>query len=152
MHSEYTVEGTPRRIQQLKKDGLLTPEQVTRLHQGRYMFINVWRSLDEKMPVAGFPLALCDAKSVAPKDMCLYELHFPDRIGENYSLTFNPHHQWFCYPKMTMDECLVFKVFDKEESGTRFVFHTAFNDSHTSSICCPRRSIEIRTIAFIDDV
>ena len=71
---------------------------------------------------------------------------------------------------MTKDECLLFKVFDtKENGGPRFVFHTAFDEptmltmptadedngatlsSVTSSPLPPRKSIEVRTIAFFDN-
>ena len=31
--------------------------------------------------------------------------------------------KWYYYPKLTKDECLVFKVYDKKEDGPRFVFH-----------------------------
>ena len=51
---------------------------------------------------------------------------------------------------MTMDECMVFKVYDKKEDGPRFVFHTAFDDPLTPENAPPRRSIEVRTIAFFD--
>ena len=37
-----------------------------------------------------------------------------DRVGENYSLKFSSAHKWYYYPEMTKDECLVFKVYDKQ--------------------------------------
>ena len=40
------------------------------------------------------------------------------------------------------------QVFDKKEDGTRFVFHTAFDDPSTPADAPPRVSIETRTIAF----
>ena len=52
---------------------------------------------------------------------------------------------------MTKDECLVFKVYDKKADGPRFVFHTAFDDPRTPADAPPRKSIEVRTIAFYDD-
>ena len=55
-------------------------------------------------------------------DKFLYEIRFPDRTGENYSLRHNRSHKWSYYPRMTKDECLVFKVYDKKPDGTRFVF------------------------------
>ena len=39
-----------------------------------------------------------------------YELIFPDRVGQNYSLKFSEEHKWYYYPKMMKEECLVFKV------------------------------------------
>ena len=79
-----------------------------------------------------------------------YELRFPDRTGENYSLRHSRAHRWYYFPRQTKDECLVFKVYDKKEDGPRFVFHTAFDDPSSPPDAPPRRSIEARAIAFFD--
>ena len=42
------------------------------------------------MQVLQQPLAVCDERSVPESDRFLYELRFPDRTGENYSLTLIP--------------------------------------------------------------
>merc|ERR1712050_154387 len=102
-------------------------------------------------PVERFPLAVCDTRSVPPEDRFLYKLFFPDRTGENYSLKYNEQHKWVYYPHMVKDECLIFKVYDKQEDGPRFCFHTAFDDPLTTSSSPARQSIEIRSIAFFDD-
>ena len=65
-------------------------------------------------------------------------------------LRYNENHKWYYYPKMAKDECLVFKVYDKKEDGPRFVFHTAFDDPSSPPNAPPRKSIEVRTIAFFD--
>ena len=78
------------------------------------------------------------------------ELIFPDRVGENYSLKHSEGHRWYFYPEQTRDECLIFKVFDKKEDGPRFVFHTAFDDPSSPASAPPRRSIEVRSVAFFD--
>ena len=96
------------------------------------------------------PLAVCDENSVPEDDRFLYELRFPDRTGENYSLQHSSSHAWYYYPRQTKDECLVFKVYDKKEDGPRFVFHTAFADPLTPADAPPRKSIEVRAIAFYD--
>merc|ERR1711907_137048 len=102
-------------------------------------------------PVMQKPLAVCDENSVPEGDKFLYELAFPDRTGENYSLRFNEAHKWYYYPEMEQEECLVFKVYDKKEDGPRFVFHTAFDDPRTPADAPARNSIECRTIAFFDN-
>ena len=52
---------------------------------------------------------------------------------------------------MAKDECLLCKVYDKSEDGRpRFVFHTAFDDPSSPPYAPPRKSIEVRTIAFFD--
>lgn len=141
VHCDYTAEGAPRRLKQLGDEGIysllkgrdLTASEVDALAAGRFAFINVWRSIDDAHPVSRSPLAVCDENSIAEADKFKYELRFPDRTGENYSLKFSEAHEWFYYPQMTMDECLVFKVFDSAEDGEpRFVFHSAFDDPATS--------------------
>jgi hypothetical protein len=52
---------------------------------------------------------------------------------------------------MTQDECLVFKVFDKREDGSRFTFHTAIDDPTTPEDVPHRESIEIRAIACFNE-
>ena len=159
VHCDYTHDGAPRRLLQLGDAGIfshlkgrdLTADEVAALAAGRFAFINVWRSIDPDRPVARNPLAVCDENSIDDDDKFLYELRFPDRTGENYSLKHSDAHAWYYYPDMTADECLIFKVFDKKPDGPRFVFHTAFDDPRTTDASPPRKSIEIRTIAFYDD-
>merc|ERR1719217_936636 len=121
---------------QLGKDGIysrirgrtLTEEDVAELASRRFAFINVWRSISDEAPGMQKPLAVCDENSVLDNDRFLYELIFPDRVGENYSLKFSDKHMWYYYPKQTKDEVLVFKVYDKKKDGVRFAFHTAFEE------------------------
>eukprot|EP00747_Dinoflagellata_sp_TGD_P181270 gnl/TRDRNA2_/TRDRNA2_35054_c0_seq1.p1 gnl/TRDRNA2_/TRDRNA2_35054_c0~~gnl/TRDRNA2_/TRDRNA2_35054_c0_seq1.p1 ORF type:complete len:296 (+),score=39.75 gnl/TRDRNA2_/TRDRNA2_35054_c0_seq1:144-1031(+) len=158
VHCDYTADGAPRRLMQLSKEGIfsrirsriLTEAEVGELAAGRFAFINVWRSIDREHPVEQKPLAVCDERSVDPKDRFLYQLLFPDRTGENYSLRFSENHMWYYYPRMKVDDCLIFKVYDKKEDGPRFVFHSAFDDPSTPADAPPRKSIEIRAIAFFD--
>ena len=128
----------------------LTEDEVAELAAGRFAFINVWRSIDDEHPVMQQPLAVADENSVPDEDKFIYELRFPDRTGENYSLQHSIKHEWFYYPRQTKDECLVFKVYDKKEDGPRFVFHTAIDDPLTPPNAPPRKSIEVRAIAFFE--
>mmetsp|Transcript_5730 Transcript_5730/g.11258 ORF Transcript_5730/g.11258 Transcript_5730/m.11258 type:complete len:604 (+) Transcript_5730:71-1882(+) len=159
VHCDYTATGAPRRLSQLGKEGIysklrnrmLTEEDVAELAAGRFAFINVWRSIDDDFPcVMQKPLAVCDESSVPDDDRFLYQLRFPDRTGENYSLRHSSQHKWYYYTRQKKDECLVFKVYDKKQDGPRFVFHTAFEDPMTPADAPPRRSIEVRAIAFFD--
>merc|ERR1712107_302662 len=124
-------------------------DEVLELATRRFAFINVWRNIADE-PVQRLPLAVCDTNTVPVTDHFLYELIFPDRVGENYSLKFNEEHKWYYYPNTVKDECLVFKVHDQLEVGPRFTFHTAFDDPLTPESAPARRSIEIRSIAFFD--
>jgi hypothetical protein len=159
VHCDYTAESAPRRLALLGKQGvysrvrkrMLTEEDVAKLARGRYAFVNVWRSISDQAPVMQAPLAVCDEASVdAQRERFLYQLRFPERTGETYSLRHSANHRWFYYPRMTKDECLLFKVFDKKEDGPRFVFHTAINDPLAPENPPSRRSIEVRAIAFFE--
>lgn len=158
VHCDYTADSAPRRLMQFAKTGVyshirkrrLTEDDIKDLASRRFAFINVWRSISE-FPVEKKPLACCDTRSTPAKDHFLYELIFPDRVGENYSLKFRDTHQWYYYPRMNKDECLIFKVYDKKEDGPRFTFHTAFDDPLTTANSPARHSIEIRSIAFFDN-
>ena len=150
VHCDYTAEGAPRRLRQFGQEGkLLTEAEVAALGSGRFAFINVWRSICDAHPVLQQPLAVCDEASVGDSERFKYELIFPERIGENYSLRHSDGHMWYYYPRMGKDECLMFKVYDKEEGrGPRFVFHTAFDDPASPRDPPPRKSIEARAIVF----
>ena len=101
------------------------------------------------MPVETFPLAICDAASLAVDDMVISERRYPNRVGQTYAITYNPAHQWYWFPRMRRDEALVFKVFDSMKDGrARFTAHTAFEYPTSPPHARPRESIEIRTLAF----
>merc|ERR1719440_1514579 len=111
----------------------------------RFSFVNVWRSIVDE-PIQVKPLAVCDARSVDPSEAIPYEMHYADRIGGNYALAHNDQHKWYYYPEMKKDECLLFKVYEKDEERTQSVYHTAFEDPRTPDDAPTRHSIECRTI------
>ncbi len=139
-HNDYTLASGPQRVRDLFPD-----EAETLLH-GRFAVINVWKPI--RGPVAGTPLAFCDARSMRQEDFVETDLRYPDRTGEVYSLTFNPTHRWFYYPAMRADEVLLLKCYDSADDRARFTAHTAFDDPTTPDDAPPRESIEVRTLAF----
>ena len=143
-HNDYTEWSGPQRVRDL------LPEEAERLLQGRFAIIQVWRSIAD--PIQRNPLAIADARSVAFEDMHVSERRYPDRVGQTYRLSYNPAHQWFYFPAMRRDEALVFKVYDSKQDGrARFVPHTSFENPLAPADALPRRSIEIRTLAFFDE-
>jgi len=107
----------------------------------------VWRAI--RRPVQANPLAILDARSLAPEDLLVAERRYPHRVGQTYRLKYNPGHRWFYFPEMRRDEALVFKVYDSETDGrARFTPHTSFVDPATPPGSPPRQSIEARTMAF----
>lgn len=140
-HNDYTEWSGPNRVRELMGDE--SDELLCR----RFAIIQVWRAINK--PIQSNPLALADAKSVAPEDLLIAERRYPRRVGQTYRLRYSPKHRWFYFPEMRRDEALVFKVFDSEKDGrARFTPHTSFDDPSTPPGAPPRQSIEARALAF----
>lgn len=177
VHGDYTLRSARERLHQLTRPpsandtiknigqtgGGLIPKALAlnALERGgRFAIINVWRNI-EAIPVATHPLALCDGQTVQPKDLVVFEIHMPDRIGENYWAKYDPRQTFYTYPAMTRDEALLIKQWDSEgqlakSEGARadgeagpctFSFHSAFNDPKTPEGLPDRWSIEVRCVA-----
>lgn len=139
VHNDYTTLSAPQRLRDL-----LGPAEAERALQRRYAFINLWRPILE--PLRDAPLALCDARSVAPSTVVTSALIYPDRRGEVYRLTYSPEHRWVYFPDMRVEELIFIKCYDSLEDGrARFSAHTAFDDPACPPGSPPRQSIEIRT-------
>ena len=178
VHGDYTLGSAPERLRDLAKppsqndtlrsviaegESLLEAEMVERAlgDGGRFALINVWRNIAEE-PVASHPLALCDAQSVAPEDLVVFEIHYGDRVGENYFAKHSDGHRWFWYPEVTRDEVILIKQWDSAgevarsrgersdadggEGGCTFSFHSAFVDPGTGEGAAERWSIEVRCV------
>jgi hypothetical protein len=177
-HGDYTLTSASERLQRLAQEpcgndtlrsaiapgaSLLDPAEVEQAigEHGRFAIINVWRNIADA-PVATHALALCDAQTVTPKDLSVFELHYVDRVGENYFSKPDPGHAWYCYPAMTREEALLIKQWDsagplarskgqRPDSGDpqapcTFSFHSSFDDASTPSNAPARWSIEVRCV------
>lgn len=140
-HNDYTDTSSPQRVHDLMGD------EATGLLERRYMFINVWRAL--RGPVLDTPLAVCDASSLGADDFIPTDLKYRDRTGEIYSFSFSENHRWYFLRNMQDDEILLLKCFDSATDGrARYTAHSAFRDPRAPADVLPRRSIEVRTIAY----
>ena len=178
VHGDYTLTSAPDRLRQLasppgandtfapllEPGATLVPEADAEraIAEGRYAFINVWRNIDDA-PVESDPLALCAAESVEPPDLAVFELHYSDRIGENYWSKWAPNHAWYTFPAIERNEALLIKQWDsagplartegatgdgqQPEEPCTFSFHTAYFDPETMAGARPRWSIEVRCVA-----
>ena len=178
VHGDYTLASGPRRLRDLgnaptgndtyrttlaEGESLLDETDVARaLGEGRFAIINLWRNIAPE-PVATEPLALCDAASVHPDDLVVFEVYYSDRIGENYLAKHAEDHRWYCYPALTRDEALLIKQWDSAgglarskgakadaespEAPCTFSFHSAFEDPTTALDAPDRWSIEVRCVA-----
>ena len=141
VHNDYSFKSAPRRVQ----DHL--PEEADELLRHRFAEINVWRPI--RGPVQKSPLALCDARSLTTEDTVPTDLVYPNRVGETYSFTYNPNHQWFYFPQMQRNEALLLKCYDSKEDGrARFTAHTSFDDPTSPPDAPARESIEVRALVF----
>lgn len=182
VHGDYTLTSAPQRLRDLTKppttndtlravlgegQSLIDAAAAERAlaNGGRFAIINLWRNI-AKEPVATHPLALCDAHCVEPEDLVVFEIHYQDRIGENYFAKHSPRHQWFYYPQITRDEALLIKQWDSDghlartkgaesdasdtQAPCTFSFHSAFEDPDTPADAPDRWSIEVRCMVVYD--
>lgn len=141
VHNDQTFVSGPRRV----RDHLPADEAAERLKH-RFAIINLWRPL---ATVEQLPLAMCDARSIAPGDLVPSDLVYPDKVGETYSFLHNPAHRWYWFPRLRSDEALLLKIYDSRDDGTaRLTAHTAFTHPDTPAGAAPRRSIELRALVF----
>ncbi len=159
VHGDYTLVSAPQRARDLAQPpkindtyaglvengaSLVSESQVERaLAGGRFAIINVWRNIAAE-PVHRDALALCDGQTVDPEELVVFEIHYADRVGENYFAKHSGNHTFYYYPHMTRDEALLIKQWDSAgalaQSAGRladtshpgapctFSFHTAFDE------------------------
>jgi hypothetical protein len=142
VHVDHTAKSGAQRVRDFFGD-----EAAEELLRGRVQVINLWRPI--RGPLRDAPLAMCDARSVAPDDLVQQDLVYRDRVGEIYAVTYNPAHRWYYAPEMQADEALLLKCYDSATDGrARFMPHTAFEDPTAPADMLPRESIEIRSLVF----
>lgn len=179
VHGDYTLASAPRRVamlgeppksndvlrEQLQGMPLLPKELCEDVAAGRrrWGIINVWRSITIE-PVRRFPLACVDSSSMSPgSDLVTFEIHYADRVGENYFSRANPAHRWRYFPEMRREEALVLKQWDSHGALARslvdapgaaegagvstFALHSAFADPTSAPGAPDRESIEVRCVA-----
>ena len=179
VHGDYTKVSAPRRIQDLAEPpkindimrgrlggddaSLLNQDEVQEAIEGkrRYALVNVWRNIRKDEPVLQYPLACVDAVTANSDDLRTFQIHYSDRIGENYFCTAGQgQHHWFYYPKMRFDEAMLIKQWDSsggiakgldvdEEGVSTFAIHSSLLDP-TASADVQRESIEVRCCVIWD--
>ena len=154
--------------------------------RGRYMADGAWPSLfrngrvltrrdrdgndanSEGVDTTKYTIAINDGRALDDDRRRTVEIHYRDRIGENYFAKHAPRYAWWWFPAMTRNEPLLIKQWDSagelvRSGGVRadssagnggapctFSFHTAFKDSATPPDARDRQSIEVRCIVLYD--
>ncbi len=143
VHNDYTDASAKKRLLDI------LPDEADEWLTHRFAIINVWRSIGG--PALTTPLALCDASSVADKDLVATERRAKDRIGELQLVTWNPDHRWYWFSGMTRTDAALIKTFDSAIDGrARRSIHTAFRNPEAPADAAPRESMETRTLALFD--
>jgi hypothetical protein len=129
-------------------------EAAARLRGPRFCVFNVWRAFSG--PPQDVPLALCDARSVAPQDKQYCEITMKSAAGdlltwENVTYYHSDAHRWWYCPDMTRDEAYVFRSFDSSPGHAEQVAHSAFFNESCPASAPPRASVEVRVFAFYED-
>jgi len=117
----------------------------------RWANYNVWRVLSP--PPQDVPLAVCDARSVAPEDLVPADAVFdmkgaPQWSFEGLVIRYSPRHRWSYFSGMSPVEALVFKTCDSDPAHPHSLPHSAFDDPSCPAGVPPRASIEMRAIAY----
>jgi hypothetical protein len=112
---------------------------------------NVWRVLTP--PPQDVPLAVCDARSLAPEDFICADAMFDEDGAIVFSfeaglLRHNPRQRWGHYSNMRPDEALIFKTNDTDPAAAHCVPHGAFDNPHCPAGVPARISIEMRGTAY----
>ena len=76
VHNDYTEWSGPQRVRDL------LPGEAEDLLKRRFAIIQVWRAINQ--PIQSNPLAIADARSLAPRDLIRAERRYPNRVGETY--------------------------------------------------------------------
>lgn len=141
VHIDHTARSGPQRVRDL------LPDEAEELLKGRVQVVNVWRPI--RGPLLDSPLAVCDATSISFDDLVPSDLVYQHRVGETYSVKYNPDHRWYYVPRMRTDEALLLKCSDTSTGvPARFTPHSAFTDPTAPLDAPPRESIEVRTLVF----
>jgi hypothetical protein len=140
-------EGTQRA---LERNGITGADVVG---ASRLVILQFWRNIGE--PKMDFPLAFCDARTVAPSDG--RPIHVSDYAGSGVDFealavlapTDTSSYRWYAFPELEHDEVVAFRTYDTElvEQGrTWFTPHSAFRDPGVEIGHPARSSIELRAI------
>lgn len=140
VHNDYTEKSGPQRVR-----NLLEPSMAARFLKHRFAMVNVWRSIG---PTAErMPLAVADARTMAPGDFVATDLVYEERTGEIYQVANDPGQRWYYFSGMTRDEVVLLKCFDTALDGrARWTAHGAFENPMAPAGTPPRESIEVRTV------
>ena len=119
----------------------------------RWAHFNMWRPITP--PPQDYPLAVCDARSIAPGDGITVVAETVTRTTGAFSFDttgylHNPAHRWCYFRDMTPGEVIVFKTHDSDPARAHQVAHTAFLDPSCPPGTPTRSSVEMRAFVVFE--
>ena len=132
----------------LERNGL-TAADVQRSR--RMVILQFWRNIGPaKMD---FPIAFCDARSIAYDDGRAFLVHDYAGSGVDFEAlaimapSESSPQRWYAFPELRPDEVVAFRTYDSDlvaEATTYFTPHSAFRDAEVEIGRPARQSIELR--------
>lgn len=138
------------------------PEVEALIGNKRYLYFNIWRSIDEQNPIKNNHLAVCDETSLSsPEDYMFRDLWMrapksspiPWYKIPQYTLNVRNYlrHKWYYFPDMVKDEVICFKQADSDfRNSGRMTFHCSVEDPSVDVDAPVRQSIEARLFCVFD--
>ena len=125
-----------------------------KLCKERFVYINAWRNITTDT-IENNHLAVYDETSlVSPDDYLDLDLFLPGARLMQYGLSNQnaAKHRWYNFPKMQLEEVLLFKQFESDTAlPGRMAFHTNFVDPTVRPDAPERQSIECRAFLYFLD-
>ena len=117
----------------------------------RVAAFNLWRVFTP--PPQDVPLAICDARTVTNDELILSDAIFDEPSApawsfESLTVAANPHHQWYWFSDMRLDELILFVTHDSDATRPHCVPHCAFDHPSIQSHWLARGSIEMRATCY----
>jgi hypothetical protein len=117
VHNDYTVKSGPR----LLRDHLPPEEPAPgRAPPRRDQRLAPDPGAGSVPAPRGLRRALDSRRRLVPTDLV-----YPDRVGEVYSVRFNPAHHWYFYSGLGRDEVILIKTYDSPRAARRASARTA---------------------------
>jgi len=103
-----------------------------------YNRVIVWRPMKPMSePLRHMPMCFCDPNTIKRDEMVAFHGFGTGLDGPGFRLKHSPDQRWYYFPDMTVDECVVFKVYEEwkgqpqwPDEGYNFlpIMHAAFDD------------------------
>jgi hypothetical protein len=85
---------------------------------------SAWKPLSDV--VTHWPIAVCDASTVSPKECFEVDTVFPHYASELYHIGNSASHEWYYLSNQTKDEILLMQVYDSDAPSMMGKLYSSF--------------------------